>query len=479
MRNLSRIILAVAVAAFVLGFVFGSGLLHGLAVILLVAVLVIQFGRSLTFGGSSSKAQPSANPPHAELADLGIIEIRPKNKQVTSVRGSGSGILSQGEDPLSKLPKSASGTASGPRADSAAARRGDLPAEPEDDWFDDAGDGLVSAPRPVQKKGGKPDAGPDAGDRAAVDAPSRGPRHDVVFALESMDGAAVVPLLESALASLTAETVVLLSRIAESSRYRIAALVSDHPKARAGGQFTADAPYLPRRRKKDEVVHLRDELLDESHSRYYDGTVTVAQQAIVPIAATTGDYLFIADWRTPQHDTERVDPLMLGYAAALRALLSSSTMLSNAAILKTSEIVSRALSRARAENTPLAMALVCMKDGERFLASERDVVLEAEQELESVLDEITSEGRIEKLADLTFGVFLSEDVATVEQWALKVQEMAEKRAGLPDLMSRIVSSAVVGVAMLSERHQNADDLREDALAALEESFQSGACTILE
>jgi len=464
-RNLPRILLAASVVvAVVLGIVFGSGWLYGLAAVLAVALLVVTFGRSLTFGGSSAKLQSNAVQPHADLADLGIMEIRPKSKQVSSVRGSGNGILSQGEDLLSKLPKSAASSAAHEPAAHAQHEAGH--GAPADEWFDDPVDDMVSAPRAVEKKS----------DSKRGDAHRR---HDVVFAGESMDEAAIVPLLESAIASLSAETVVLLSRIAESSRYRIAALVSDHPKARAGGQFTADAPYLPRRRTKNEVVHLRDELLDESHTRYYDGTVAVAQQSIVPIAATTGDYLFVADWRTNQSDVERIDPLMVGYASALRALLSSSKMLSNAAILKTSEIVSRALSRARAENTPLAMALVCMKDGERFLASERDVVLEAELELESVLDEITSDGRIEKLVDLTFGVFLSEEVSVVEQWALKVQEMAEKRAGLPDLMSRIVSSATVGVAMLSERHQDADALREDALAALEESFQSGACTILE
>ncbi len=496
---------------------------------------------SRLMGSSSEMAISPVGRAEEDLSDLGIIEIRPK-KSVNPVRGSGKGILEQEpvlidqiKKPTAARPATISTTSSDEiprskpirtdnyiapdspagdgrnetvevepfsnlgRAENARGSREDgagrsqyTDTEP-DGFVQDRvgtdvgekpvfGDEMVSAARPVSKK--KPAADSNTSDSSGTGASSdegqNVTRYAVSFAGESLDVQSVVPLLESAVAALGSTTAVIVTRIAESSRYRIVGIVSSHKRARRGGQFTADAPYLPRRRKKDDVVHLEaPDSLEPSHIRYYDGDVDVAHQAIIPVAATTGDYLFIADFADTADDFERIDPIMVGYAAALRALLSSSTILSNAALAKTSVVVSRALAQARAARTPLAMALVCMKDGERFLSSERDVVLAAERELEALLDSLTPDGKIEKLADLTFGVFLTDEVNHVEQWALKLQDAVDERATSPDVTSSIVGSVIIGVAMLSDRHETADDLREDALAALEESFQSGACTILE
>lgn len=489
------LLLGAAVVALILAIVLSSTLLYGLVALLVIAFVVMQFGGVVVSGipGKRKPASPVRSEP--KLADLGILEIRPK-ESIRPVRGSGNGILEQEPSLIERIQKKdekPAGSIGGPTGKTSPIEKEqsqdteiELPqSTPEsvDELFDDLDfdDAMVSKPRPVRKK--DPADAVIGGDGSAPDSASAQgsvARYPKSFAGEPLDAASLIPLLESVVASLEATTVVVLTRIAESPSYRIAGIVSTNAQAKAGGQFIVDAPYLSRRRTKNEVVHLvKGEGLEVGHTRYYEKLVPVEQLSIIQIAASTGDYLLVADFDEPVSEPERVEPLLVGYAAALRALLSSSTILSNAALAKTSVVVTRALERARADNSPLAMALVCMKDGESFLASERDVVLAAERELASILDEMTPDGKVEKLADLTFGVFLSQEVNRVEKWALSLQNVVDERATSPDVTSSIVGSVTIGVAMLTARHQTADDLREDALAALEESFKSGACTILE
>jgi hypothetical protein len=98
--------------------------------------------------------------------------------------------------------------------------------------------------------------------------------------------------------------------------------------------------------------------------------------------------------------------------------------------------------------------------------------MEAEEWMRNRLQEMAPESRVEHFGDLGFGVFHYEDVDFVESWVSKTQESFLP----PD--NELDGSLVVGVAMMCDDHETAEDLQSDAARALRAAYETGDGTIL-
>ncbi|HLA64702.1 MAG TPA: hypothetical protein VK610_09765 [Rhodothermales bacterium] len=128
-------------------------------------------------------------------------------------------------------------------------------------------------------------------------------------------------------------------------------------------------------------------------------------------------------------------------------------------------IIEQEMDDARADGRPLALALVIPR-GADALDDEGEGLAADEGALLDRLRAVEGSDRVERFGDLMFGVFGAFTAAEAEDWADRLE------ADGPPLH--------IGIALLDERHQDPDDLRADAAAALQEAYEKGtACVILE
>jgi GGDEF domain-containing protein len=156
-----------------------------------------------------------------------------------------------------------------------------------------------------------------------------------------------------------------------------------------------------------------------------------------------------------------------------RAMQDPELLEVDAALRPRHEIIAEEMDHARRHNHPLALALVYLNRAEAISNQGNDAVTEAEDMLAERLKDSTPGHRVERFGELMFGVFPHEEGEQVEAWALQLQNELDQETGL------IEGGASIGIAVMQERHTTGDDLRNDATAALQAAYETGACTILE
>jgi hypothetical protein len=137
------------------------------------------------------------------------------------------------------------------------------------------------------------------------------------------------------------------------------------------------------------------------------------------------------------------------------------------------EIIADEMEEARTGKAPLALALVYLNRAEAVGESGEGTLREVDSVFHERLQSSTSDGRVEKFGELTYGVFRRVEVDDAARWASDLQARMAGEAGL------LEGGVSVGVAMLGDRHDGPDQLRSDATAALRESYETGECVILE
>ncbi len=80
---------------------------------------------------------------------------------------------------------------------------------------------------------------------------------------------------------------------------------------------------------------------------------------------------------------------------------------------------------------------------------------------------------MEHFGELVYGVFYAGEAAEVEPWVMSIQEQLLEESG------PLAGGVSIGIAVLKDRHDDAEAFRADANAALREAFETGACTIVE
>jgi hypothetical protein len=462
--------------AFVLAFVLNSGFLFLTAALLAVLAGVTQL---FFWRKRSESSRPSYRPiePRDELSDLGILEIRPKQK-VNPVQGSGNGVLSG----PAAAPKSKQGVSLGPAPANQA--KTSIPVATGEETIDsNEADVPPSRGRTEGARGGG-NGGASSGDGAMVAGPDEIPltvrpvtdqEYSVRYANPALDSRVILPCLEALSAAAGSQTACLLERIDNSLRHRILAIASRSDYARSGGQYTVMVPYVGRNARPGSV-HVRsyDKDLDSSLLRYYSEHTSIHSLAAVPLARNEVDaHILLCDSRrSDAFASKDICALIAQFARTIDHVLAPPAGNDDEIMAVGVRAIEEEMLSARSENNPLALALVHLNQSGTH-GDFASGYMSVENRLLEQLRDSDPAIRIERLSTYTYGVFYVGTINDVEDWAVTFETQIESD---PVIGHTGVS---IGVAMLADRHETADEFRIDAMAALEEAFESGACTILE
>ncbi len=279
------------------------------------------------------------------------------------------------------------------------------------------------------------------------------------------------PCLESLASVIKANTVGLIQQTGDA--WALLAIVSQNAYARGASVLpvTSELPFKATGKGKVVVEDVSKADWDVTDLKYYRGEIAIRQVARldVPASSDNGRVILVVDSvRLGVLDSAQSKRLIQQYARLLGTLLDVKV---GASVKPRREIIAEEIADARSDGRPLALALVLLNRADEI--SDQETMEEAEAALLGHLSGTSDGIRVERFGDLMVGVFHRSDVGEVEAWAAHVQ------AELAGVSGPLDGGVSVGVAMMADRHTRPEMLRADAAAALEEAFESGACTILE
>lgn len=291
----------------------------------------------------------------------------------------------------------------------------------------------------------------------------------------------LVPYLQSFRAAIQAHTVCLLKQPIDALHHQIEGIVSLNAYARSGGDFAAKVPLLQTRESRTtEIRRVADDDFPASGLGYYREAIAVKEIAVTPVPgeAAGGQYILLADsMRERTFDSDRIRSLTRHFARLLGAVMDDASggevLDSYDSVRPRREIINEEIERARLARRPLALALVHLNRAESVADLGEREVKSQERVLAAHLRRTARNARVERFGELTFGVFFSSPAKVVEKWATHLhRELAQSGGPLEGGVS-------IGIAVLQDRHEDADALRRDATDALREAYESGTCTIVE
>lgn len=452
----------VAAVAAILAVLFNKPLLFvaaGLALVVSAVLMARKVQRRRTDHKQvSSKYAPAKEGADDDLNSLGILEIKPRQKAAQA-----------------PVEEKAAATETAAGAETAGKSEDVTQTSPNKKQAPDA----LAAP-PAETNGSRSRVGPQATltikersqtVRASVDEETEGRNKDVL-----------VPFLQSMRAALEAQTVCLLKQSDDSLHYYIEAVVSLNAYARSGGAFATKVPLIQTRDSKSAVAVRRvaDDDFPAGNLGYYREAIAVRNLAVsaVPRPTAASSYFVLSDSMQEGHfDQPRRRTLVNHFARLLGAILeegdSSEQLDAYDYVRPRREIIVEEIEQARAKNRPLALALVHLNRAEAVAdRGERDVRT-AERSLASRLRHTASEARVERFGELTYGVFFHAGAVEVEDWAVALQRELDEASG------PLEGGVSIGIALLQDRHLDADVFRQDATDALREAYETGTCTIVE
>ena len=449
-----RILLVLAaILIAVLAFVFNQPWLYAAAGVPLVGALGL-LGRQLwgAYQRETQRSTPPANPP---LEDLGIMDVRPHDRQ----GGSNGSSTSESNESVSSE-KTGTGT--------------EQRTEP------------ASVSSPDAQTATAAETEPDTATRTAPEATT----------VEADEQPVLGPFLESLRAALGARTVCLLVQEDVILEYRIAACASVESAAQHGGTFETQSPLLTATMSRQPVTVRPVNGDDQADLGYYDTPPAIAQMALAPVpqpnAATTAFLLADATADTDL-GTSRARSLLERYAETVEMLgglgdpsdVETRGRKTDATTDEEGvepaeeeeeprprrEIIAEEMTAADAGDDDLALVLVHLNRAESIARRGAESVATAERLLRTRLEHFAPGQRVERFGELTYGLFPRRGLDEVETWAAELQDaMAEETGELEGGVS-------VGVAVRGPRH-DANELRADATEALREAYETGTCTIV-
>lgn len=282
--------------------------------------------------------------------------------------------------------------------------------------------------------------------------------------------------------TLGADTVCLLKQVDFEQKYAIESIVGKANLVKPSGRtFDFSKPLITEDLLVQPVGRLSaaaSELELESLGYYH--TMPDVQEvlfAIVRSPEPRAMYFLVADTtKQKRFDTPRSRAMMLHFGHAIGVALqpTEQEVTRKTAVRSRREIIAEEMARARANQQPLALALVHLNGDETLGAEGEDAILAAEEALESRIREATlRRGRVERFGELTYGVLYDGSLVEVEAWALQLHTMLAQQAGVFEY------GVSIGAAVMREDHRTADAFRADATEAVMESYNSGECIIFE
>ena len=294
---------------------------------------------------------------------------------------------------------------------------------------------------------------------------------------------ALFRMLNAVQASVDGYTACLVKR-GSDGRGHVEAIVSQNPQALGPKSLKID-DLLEGSTLSGTAVVVKDIDADASVEDvlgYYATTVNVRQVAVAPIKSPEDEdtYFLVVDalgWQDLDDPWQR---LMIGQFATLLGTFMSTPLTEGEAdeyikprVRPRREIIAEEIDRARTAQQPLALALIYLNRAEAIAQEGGKAISDAERAMANRLELAVNGGRLERFGELTYGIFQDEGVSEVEAWALNLQEELVKEG------EHFTGGVSIGIALLKDRHKDADDFRADATDALREAFETGATTIIE
>jgi hypothetical protein len=440
------IILAVVFVA--LAIVLDQPLLYLLAFALLIAAgLLVTLGMRKRHNDVPETFMQAPEQPDEDLASLGILDIKPR------VSGAGQEVSSE---------------------DQAKAGEED-PANVESEQSDSL---PTTVDRSIKASAAQAHV---AGVSKARTRPKKA-RIMVSEASSETKADVLVPCLKSLRASLDAHTVCLVRQEDVPLRYEVEVMISQNSYARSGGIYSAKEPMLSGHRALIPVVYPRigPNGFPKAKLGYYHEPINIRQVAIVPVVPKQHDELFLLVVDTLHEDgleAASVRILLEQYARLVTTILetldtSSKADEASGAPRPRREIIADEMEQARTLSHPLSLALVYLNKGEALSGDGVGDIQDLEDQFESRLRSVALDARIERFGELTFGIFYHGDHDSLADWASGIKD------AFPEEEKIFEGGVSIGVAPFQERHDAADELRSEATAALQESFESGECVIV-
>jgi hypothetical protein len=437
----------------VLAFALDRPWLYAAAGVPLVGALGL-LGRQLWTAYRREAEGTSPPPDNPPLEDLGIMDVRPHDRQ----GGSNGSSTSESESPR----------------------------PPETEERDDGGRAEAGPTAP-----GGPATDPSSDEFGSESAIQTAPATDVRTEEQPVLG----PFLESLRAALEARTVGLFVQEDVILEYRIEACASTEPEAQRRGTFETQSPLLTATMSRQPVTVRRMEADDRTNLGYYGTPPAIEQIALAPVPQPdSASTVFLLADATAEVDlgASHARSLLERYADTVGMLRDTdasaadpvedvpggtSPMSPEASEEKTDqprprrEIIAEEMTAADAGDDDLALVLVHLNRAESIARRGQEAVATAEHLLRTRLEHFAPGQRVERFGELTYGLFPRQGLDEVETWAADLQDtMAEETGELEGGVS-------VGVAVRSPRH-DARELRADATEALREAYETGTCTIV-
>ncbi|MDX1438747.1 MAG: hypothetical protein R3284_02485 [Rubricoccaceae bacterium] len=307
------------------------------------------------------------------------------------------------------------------------------------------------------------------------------------------DARAVAFLLESAWASLAAQSVALLRFDTETAEYVVDALVGNGT-SRNADLFTFKSNVLDEV-ADDGAISLLNEASFSVLVYYEKPEEVVGCAAVVAVHGPDARVVMVADRpkNAPEFAQSKCD-LLGDYADMLgRILLDeegyTTPLRQRFDVLqeeppedaedvqdlkfdegekprRRADIIKEEMELARRHERPMALALVVPRDADQLLKQGGAIVARRRKEMMDLLSTVEGSSRVEQFGDLMAGVFCRVGPAFVESWAERVEESD------PNL--------IMGVALLRARHDDPESLRADASTALREAYEREEdCVIID
>ena len=424
-----------------------------LAILLIVAgVSALLLKRRRTQGASASGYQvQSSRSPEDELSALGILDIRPKGATPAVASDLQEDVAPADDDILEAV-----------IIDDVDEKGG------EEHTFEAGEDEQVDSEGEVDDEREEKDA----------EEPTSGSNRGGVSRRE-----ALFRLMNAVQASVDGYTACLIKRGIDG-RCHVEAFVSQHPQSLNDDSFALDTFFQDSKVLESAVTVIEVGTADVPMSTltYYREPVSVRQLAIAPVKGTDSiaTYFLVVDALAWQDLDDPWQRLMIGQFATLMGTFLSTPISQDDSgefvrprIRPRREIIAEEIENARGQSYPLALALIYLNSAEDVSKTGEKAVVDAERIMADRLTNAVNGGRMERFGELTYGVFFTDDVSEVEAWALQLQEELVREGHYFE------NGVSIGIALLQERHENADHFRADATEALREAFETGACTIIE
>ena len=100
------------------------------------------------------------------------------------------------------------------------------------------------------------------------------------------------------------------------------------------------------------------------------------------------------------------------------------------------------------------------------------MIRRVEDRLSERLQKASGRNRVERFGEMLFGVFIDGRRENIENWNARVQRSVAEDDGL------LNSGVTIGIAILNDQHKDADAMREDAMQALVQAYESGSQTVV-